>query len=137
MTATALCDALTEAGVSIQAQGRTRLVAHPRSAVDVMLMQLLRRFKVELLGAINRAGKHRESYVLGPCEGCDAEFVHAPDRFCPWCNVAAIGVLMRATVANDDTAEHDSALTPTVLTVPECGETTSQGQLGTVGQLHT
>jgi hypothetical protein len=93
-TASALCVALAAAGVTLRARDRTHLLATPRAAVTEELATMLRRFKPELLGAIDRGRRTRLGPAIAACRGCDLEFVHPSEPLCPWCSVTEFGALL-------------------------------------------
>jgi hypothetical protein len=132
-SARALCEALSAAGVTLNAPSSTSLIATPRAAVTPALHAMLTRFKPELIGAIRRGLRVELGREIAPCQGCDAEFVHASERLCPWCKSADVCGDARAVVTKRDTTtahRHPHSLSPTVPHTPEISSGDSKGQLG-------
>jgi hypothetical protein len=116
-SARALCEALSAAAVTLDAPDGTRLVARPRTAVTEDLTARLKRFKPELIGAIWRGVRAHLGREIAPCQGCDAEFVHVSERYCPWCKVTEVGREFISTVHLLDTMpadRHQPTMSPRV-----------------------
>lgn len=120
-SARALCEALSAAHVRVHAPDRTRLIVNPAKAVTPALADLLRRYKPELIGALNRLARRGLDASLAPCQACNSEFVHASERLCPWCEVTAHNEC-RIEARQIETASAHGITVQTVPATPESGQ---------------
>lgn len=139
-----LCELLRERGIRLFSDGDGRVFAHPRDRVTVRIMAGLQRYKLDILAALQSAG--RTAIEPSACARCGSQVVLESGDRCAICNQLSD----RMRVVEPNSAEEQTVLTSVIAlavdresaeksseelspTVP----TRSESPVGTVGTVGT